>query len=370
MAHHKIAIIGGGLSGLYAALLLHRAGVDFYLIEARDRLGGRILTTAGPGAPTEGGFDLGPSWFWPNSQPSIKAVIEAFGLTTFSQHSDGDVIFERMSREPPHRYQSTVEGNHSMRIAGGTFALVHAIVDALPPENLQLGERVRALSLSNRSAQIETTDSTGDTRTCTADHIILALPPRLAAASIAFTPAHPDTMRQRWRETPTWMAPHAKFVAVYEHAFWRRDKLSGTAQSMIGPMAEIHDATTAFGQAALFGFLGIAAAQRSAMGEPGLRDACIEQFTRVFGGKATTPLQTFFKDWAQDNLTATPDDLASTGHIALSSGKWVIGPWEYHLTLAGSEASPSEPGYLEGAIVAAEIAVSAAVENIRVIQQQ
>ena len=40
----QVAIIGGGLAGLPAAHLLHRAGVSFQLFEARDRLGGRILT--------------------------------------------------------------------------------------------------------------------------------------------------------------------------------------------------------------------------------------------------------------------------------------------------------------------------------------
>ena len=33
-----IAIIGGGLSGLYAAFLLEQRGIDYILLEARDRL--------------------------------------------------------------------------------------------------------------------------------------------------------------------------------------------------------------------------------------------------------------------------------------------------------------------------------------------
>jgi monoamine oxidase len=39
----KIAIIEGGLAGLYAGTLLHTQG-NFKLIEARGRLGGRIPT--------------------------------------------------------------------------------------------------------------------------------------------------------------------------------------------------------------------------------------------------------------------------------------------------------------------------------------
>jgi len=38
-------IIGGGLSGLYAAYLLYQENKSFVLLEARERVGGRILST-------------------------------------------------------------------------------------------------------------------------------------------------------------------------------------------------------------------------------------------------------------------------------------------------------------------------------------
>ena len=37
-----VIIIGAGIAGLSAAHELHRRGVDYILIEARDRIGGRI----------------------------------------------------------------------------------------------------------------------------------------------------------------------------------------------------------------------------------------------------------------------------------------------------------------------------------------
>ena len=42
--HHDIIIIGAGISGLYAAARLARHGADFALIEASDRVGGRIFS--------------------------------------------------------------------------------------------------------------------------------------------------------------------------------------------------------------------------------------------------------------------------------------------------------------------------------------
>ena len=50
-----VAVIGGGISGLYAATKLLDGGHHVVLFEATERLGGRILSTALPGmmAPAE-----------------------------------------------------------------------------------------------------------------------------------------------------------------------------------------------------------------------------------------------------------------------------------------------------------------------------
>ena len=40
----KICIVGGGISGLYAGLILDHLGVAYDILEASDRPGGRILT--------------------------------------------------------------------------------------------------------------------------------------------------------------------------------------------------------------------------------------------------------------------------------------------------------------------------------------
>src|SRR3546814_4770509 len=102
---HPVVIIGGGLAGLTAARRLHRAGIDFQLLEARSRLGGRILSAGAAGEAAADGFDLGPSWFWPAMQPRMAVLIEELGLRNFPQHSDGDAVFQRTPREAPPRYR-------------------------------------------------------------------------------------------------------------------------------------------------------------------------------------------------------------------------------------------------------------------------
>ncbi|GFE80620.1 hypothetical protein GCM10011487_26200 [Steroidobacter agaridevorans] len=358
-----VAIVGAGLAGLYAARLLNAKGVDFVLIEARDRLGGRILTADHAGLPCEDGFDLGPSWYWPRAQPEMGALIDELGLGSFGQHSDGDVVFERMSRESPRRYRSVEQEQQSMRMAGGSAAVVRALARELPPERIWLNARVTAMSLIEDGVELSIAHADGKTEVLTARQVIAALPPRLLEATVTFSPDQELSTSKRWRDTPTWMAPHAKFFAIYDRAFWREAGLSGTAQSMVGPMVEMHDATTASGRAALFGFLGVGAEQRASIGKEALTRACLDHFARIYGDEALRPRATLLKDWAADPLTSTPADRAAGGHIVPGDAPWVSGPWQQRLVLAGSETSPSEPGYLAGAVAAARRAVAAILET-------
>lgn len=364
MVQSKVAIVGAGLAGLYAARLLRAAAVDFVLIEARDRLGGRILTVDGAGNPCDDGFDLGPSWYWPRVQPAIGDLVAELGLSAFDQNGEGDVVFERMSREGRQRYRGVAQDPQSMRLAGGTAALVRALARDLPDDGILLGARVTAMRLGGDGVELTIVRADGASRTIAAAQVIAALPPRLLEATVAFTPPQAEATARLWRDTPTWMAPHAKFFALYERPFWREAGLSGTAQSMVGPMVEIHDATSASGQAALFGFLGVAAEQRAALGRERLARACVDQFVRIFGDEARAPTATIFKDWAADPLTATAADRAAAGSVVPGDEPWVSGPWQRRLAMAGTETSASEPGYLAGAIVAAKRAASETLDKL------
>ena len=58
MTHVDTLIIGAGVSGLTAASLLTRAGRSVTVLEARDRIGGRVHSERAAGKVT----DLGASW--------------------------------------------------------------------------------------------------------------------------------------------------------------------------------------------------------------------------------------------------------------------------------------------------------------------
>ncbi len=59
----KALVIGAGLAGLHAADRLADAGVEVTLLEARDRLGGRVWTRHD--AASGSAIDLGPEWIGP-----------------------------------------------------------------------------------------------------------------------------------------------------------------------------------------------------------------------------------------------------------------------------------------------------------------
>ena len=358
-----VAVIGGGLSGLYAAKLLHDAGVDFKLLEARNRLGGRILSVDESYGLSRDGFDLGPSWFWPETQANVTAVVNDLGLQVFPQNNDGDVLFERMSRETAWRYRATHQEPQSMRIVGGSGALVAALTASLPQASILLATVVEQMELVPDGVRIAVLQGDTSQQHLTASRVIAAMPPRLLAR-IALSPAIDVATERLWRGTATWMAPHAKFFALYDRPFWRDAGLSGTAQSLLGPLGEIHDATTRSGRAALFGFPSVGADARSAMGEAAFKRVCLEQLGRLFGPQALTPRATLLKDWAADALTATAEDRTGGAHPEPARSPWVAGAWQERLWPGGSETSDRDPGYMAGALRAAEVAVASVLRTL------
>ena len=59
----KVIVIGAGLSGLNAALLLEEQGVDVQVLEGRQRVGGRVLSHRDvPGNPESGGTTFGAGY--------------------------------------------------------------------------------------------------------------------------------------------------------------------------------------------------------------------------------------------------------------------------------------------------------------------
>lgn len=95
----RVAVVGAGMAGLAAVDRLSRAGVETVLIEARDRIGGRVWTAAS-------GVDLGASWIHGPVGNPLVALADAVGArrvpfqwNRYGFYRDGNVLPASEARE-------------------------------------------------------------------------------------------------------------------------------------------------------------------------------------------------------------------------------------------------------------------------------
>jgi monoamine oxidase len=82
-----VAVVGAGLAGLTAARRLAAGGVSVLVVEARDRVGGRVVGHTLGGTVVE----MGGQWVGPR-QSEILALIDELDLETFPTYDRGDAL--------------------------------------------------------------------------------------------------------------------------------------------------------------------------------------------------------------------------------------------------------------------------------------
>lgn len=80
----RVIVVGAGMAGLGAAAELQRAGVRPIVLEARDRIGGRVQTVEDLGAPV----DLGAAWIHDSRGNPLTAVARRAALQTVPTDDD------------------------------------------------------------------------------------------------------------------------------------------------------------------------------------------------------------------------------------------------------------------------------------------
>jgi monoamine oxidase len=97
-----VAVIGAGLSGLRAARALADAGREVVVLEARDRVGGRLFNaTLGDGVTV----DLGGQWVG-SDHVRVQRLAGELGIEIFPQHGDGRNLLDVGGRR--RRYRGTI----------------------------------------------------------------------------------------------------------------------------------------------------------------------------------------------------------------------------------------------------------------------
>ncbi|TGP54238.1 flavin monoamine oxidase family protein [bacterium M00.F.Ca.ET.230.01.1.1] len=410
-----VVIVGAGFTGLSAALELKRAGIDFLVLEARDRVGGRVEAVRnGLGELIDSGGQ-----FLCVDMPEVMALAKAHGKAFVETYVDGEfvthpsmtaaraertyhvsmAIRERMNRIDPDdpaiagltvaewlerqhdeadakaAFRSLVEGlwclaadkvplwhliDNDRRITNEVFELQYFLGDTMQSlaEDLaaELGDRLR---LSEAATRVERRPqgvriSTG-AATIEAREVLIALPPA-TAAKLDFAPALPAELASAlgvWESGAV-----IKILVRYAKPFWRERGLCGMVMWRDQPGLFACDASKDADHAALVVFVGGPLALRwHPLGEAALRAEITARLVQALGPQAADIVDFSARDWTHDRWSGGAySDLIID--VTARDAERVILAGAPPVHFAASEVSPSFPGYVEGAIVAGRIAAA------------
>ncbi len=338
----EIIIVGAGLSGLTLGYLLSKHNKSVKILEASNRIGGRIQTIQGKlWTPLE----LGATWF-SDQHPNLLALLEELGIKKFPQYSDGISLFQTKSFEATQEFYVPGTETPSYRIAGGTQKLVDTLFDHLPTETVMLNNKVVAIRQTAHSIIVETSAGC----TYTAEQVIVCIPPQLTGSLIQFSPALPDAFQELLPTVQTWMAGAIKFAVEYETAFWRKKGYSGMLYSHAGIITEMYDHTDF--EESKYGFTGFLNAGAANFSAKIRKELAISQLVTLLGQDAAHPSDYQDKIWTDEHvifgtqLIQRPHQ--NNGHPLFGQGYY-----EGALMFCGTETSTEHPGYMEGAILSA-----------------
>ncbi|AXT52826.1 FAD-dependent oxidoreductase [Aquimarina sp. BL5] len=339
----KVLIIGAGLTGLLLAYRLKKNGIAVKVVEARNRIGGRIHTLH---SKNETPIEMGATWLSAQHR-ELFALLEELGLPVFEQFMEGIALFEPLSTAPPQQIQLPTNQQPSYRIQGGTVSLIDKLAESLDKEELILNEKVTHIEYLKDQFEISAT-----TQTYQAHKVISTLPPFLLVNSIKFTPELPKDIISVANKTHTWMGESIKFGISYERAFWKENNFSGTVFSNVGPITELYDHSNVENtRFALKGFLQSGMYMQT---KEQRRTKVLSQLQKLFGTQALEYLAYEEVVWKQEPNTSIHSEKFIFPHQNNGHDYYQNVFFDNNFFIAGSETAIRHGGYMEGAIHSAQ----------------
>lgn len=406
-----VVIIGAGFAGLTAATALRSDGISVVVLEARDRVGGKVESQLdGRGRLVDTGAQ-----FVNDEMTEVLALAAQVGATrvnavhpghasTVPSGANGDPWAEAESLlatlgvdhlDDQRTVTEWVVGlavdgidvSNAVRdavrsaINGGTCsdsnlipvsylaqlnertpsnveelqswfpATLHSLAAHLAgplSDVLRLDCPVRAIHLHDSSVDVVALDQVWHAR-----EVVVATPPS-AFATLGFTPPLPQDIA----EAAAAFAPGTvvKFLLRYERAFWLDNGRNGIGQFLGPPGLYFADASVP-DVATLIGFVGGTTAVEWTRHSAAQRhDAIVHHAAVVFGEEALRPLSVIERLWVPDEWGGGGYSNVLTTHApnaadALATGLPLV-------TFASTELATRFPGYVEGAIVAGRAAAA------------
>jgi monoamine oxidase len=340
---YEIIIAGAGLGGLTAAYYVKQHGIACTILEAQERLGGRIQTIFGKNKTP---MEIGATWFGTQHQYLLR-LLDELAISYFEQHDEGNALFESFSFEAPQQYFVPSGSSSAFRIKGGTSQLIDVLADRVGKENIHL--QTKLTQVEDAGEYIRITDTSGKEWAC--KKLVIAMPPRILPGSVSFQPPLPDALNQLMQRTQTWMSGSIKFAVEYTSPFWRERGFSGSVFSQAGLAVEIYDhCNFEYNRFALKGFLNGAAVNYSTEER---KQKVLQQLSHYFGDDALHAVSYQDKIWNDEYISSGSETFlpphANNGHSLYRDAYC-----NDKLFFTGTETSTLHGGYMDGAVMAAQ----------------
>jgi monoamine oxidase len=339
MITSEIVIIGAGLTGLTLAYLLRNSSYKVHIIEARDRLGGRILTSY---QDNEAPIEMGATWL-NNSHSHLNTLLEELKIGIFKQELGDKAIYEPSSLTPHQLVTLPHNSDSSYRIKGGSSLLINKLAESISEETIFLNEVITSINEESDRVIIKSNKKTFSSKI-----VISTLPPYLLQSLINITPCLPSNILEVMESTHTWMGESIKIGLRFKAPFWRANNSSGTIFSNVGPIPEFYDHSNYENNSyALKGFLNNSYFELSKKERLNL---ILNQLRKYYGDIVDDYTSYEEKVWRKEIYTHSEYN----GHILphQNNGHHLFKkPYlNNKLYIVGAETSTDFSGYMEGAI--------------------
>jgi len=409
MVERDVIVVGAGFTGLTAARELIAAGMDVLLLEARDRVGGKVESTVLSSGTR---VDTGGQFFC-RDMTELTGLIAAQGRKPVMTHYDGETIYrppisqeqgyerwrgvdalrdrmiatrpddpelakltvadwvarqEDVSADVRKSFLRLIKGlwcrspeevsfawlaSNDRRITNTYSEMemflpetVHAVADTLAAT---LGDR---LKLNTPVTHIEHSDAgvtvTAGGERFSARRLVLAVPP-VMIRKLDFAPALPERL---FHALDAWSPGLSiKVLVSYDEPFWHKKGLSGAVmwhepQGLYACDASCGDYA---GQVIFIG--GPEAEYWHRRPQEELVDFIREQLTAAFGPQGGSARDIHIRDWVNDPWSdGAYSDVVT--RLDAPGAEDILREGLASVRFASSELALSYPGYIEGAIIA------------------
>ena len=337
-----VLIIGAGLTGLTLAYFLKDLKLKVTIIEASNRIGGRILTKHNT---NEASIDLGATWIVPQ-QTAVLNLLKSLNIDVFNQFYGPTAIYHPDPKQHPQLVKLPDNDSVSYRVKNGTQSIIEALANQLENVTIATNTSATAILLKEELLEVKTSK-----QTYVCQYVVSTLPPALFQQNISTQPELPEPLQHVLSKTHTWMHNSIRVGFTYKTPFWKDNHSSGTIYANSGPLQEFYDHSNA--EQSFFALSGFMSGSLHDLNKDQRKKTALKQLQSYYGDQALDFLSYEECVWINKKNTSSNSDSflmpqQNNGH-PLYKDTYL----NNRLYIAGAETSPVFSGKMEAAVTSA-----------------